>query len=76
MTPAAPRSEPNEAAARRGGRGEGLAVFLIALGSAWSVGNVGAVVGDLSGDFDISLATIGLLSGTLLLGFSRCRAPC
>ena len=70
VTPAAPRSEPNEATDRRGGRGEGLAVFLIALGSAWSVGNVGAVVGDLSGDFDISLATIGLLSGTLLLGFS------
>ena len=70
MTPAPRRSEPNEATDRRGGRGEGLAVFLIALGSAWCVGNVGAVVGDLSGDFDISLATIGLLSGTLLLGFS------
>jgi MFS transporter, DHA1 family, inner membrane transport protein len=55
---------------RRGGRGEAVAVFLVALGAAWSVGNVGAVVGDLSRDFDISLATIGLLSGTLLLGFS------
>ena len=70
MTPAPRRSEPTEATDRRDGRGEGLAVFLIALGSAWCVGNVGAVVGELSGDFDISLATIGLLSGTLLLGFS------
>ena len=34
------------------------------------VGNVGAAVGALGRDFDISLATIGLLSGTLLLGFS------
>ena len=70
MTPAPRRSEPTEATDRRDGRGEGLAVFLIALGSAWCVGNVGAVVGELSGEFDISLATIGLLSGTLLLGFS------
>ena len=70
MTPAPDRSEPNEATDRHGARGEGLAVFLIALGSAWCVGNVGAVVGDLSGDFDLSLPTIGLLSGTLLLGFS------
>ena len=28
------------------------------------------MVGDLSSDFDISLAAVGLLSGTLLLGFS------
>jgi predicted MFS family arabinose efflux permease len=60
----------NEAADRRGDRGEGLATFLVALGAAWVAGNVGAVVGDLGNDFDISLATVGLLSGTLLLGFS------
>jgi len=53
-----------------GGRGAALAVVLVALGAAWTVGNVGAVVGDLSREFDISLATVGLLSGTLLLGFS------
>src|SRR5262245_16304589 len=46
------------------------AVFLVALGAAWSVGNVGAVVDPLSTEFHISLATVGLLSGTLLLGFS------
>ncbi len=70
MTPAVDETEPNEATDRHGARGEGLAVFLIALGSAWCVGNVGATVGGLSADFDISLPTIGLLSGTLLLGFS------
>jgi predicted MFS family arabinose efflux permease len=51
-------------------RGAGLATFLVALGAAWTVGNVGAVVGELGSEFEISLATIGLLSGTLLLGFS------
>jgi predicted MFS family arabinose efflux permease len=55
---------------RTGGRGSAPAVFLVALGSAWTVGNVGAVVGDLERQFDISLASIGLLSGTLLLGVS------
>src|SRR4029078_7166753 len=51
-------------------RSEGLGVFLVALGSAWCVGNVGAVVGLLGHEFDLSLTTIGVLSGTLLLGFS------
>ena len=51
-------------------RGAGLAAFLVALGAAWTVGNVGAVVGELSSEFEISLATVGVLSGTLLLGFS------
>jgi predicted MFS family arabinose efflux permease len=60
----------NAATERSGGRGSGLATFLAALGAAWSVGNVGAVVGELGPEFDISLATIGVLSGTLLFGFS------
>ena len=51
-------------------RGMAPAVVLVALGSAWTVGNVGAVVGQLEHEFDISLATIGVLSGTLLLGVS------
>jgi predicted MFS family arabinose efflux permease len=55
---------------RRGEGGEGLAAFLVALAGSWAVGNVGAVVGGLSSDFDISLATVGLLSGTLLFGVS------
>lgn len=51
-------------------RGGAIATLLLAVGAAWSVGNVGAVVGDLSGEFDLSLTAVGLLSGTLLLGFS------
>jgi predicted MFS family arabinose efflux permease len=60
----------NAATERSGGGGAGLAAFLAALGAAWTVGNVGAVVGELGREFDISLATIGILSGTLLFGFS------
>ena len=60
----------NGATDRRGDRGTGLAVFLVGLGAAWTVGNVGAVVSELGPEFEISLATVGLLSGTLLLGFS------
>jgi MFS family permease len=55
---------------RRSTRHAAWAVFLVALAAAWSVGNVGAVVDQLSSDFDISLTTVGLLSGTFLLGFS------
>jgi predicted MFS family arabinose efflux permease len=60
----------NGATGRRDDRGTAAAVVLVALGSAWTVGNVGAVVGQLEHEFDISLATIGVLSGTLLLGVS------
>ena len=56
--------------ADHGSRGGALAVFLLALGTAWSAGNVGAVVPSVSRDFDISLTTVGLLSGSLLLGVS------
>ena len=55
---------------RRGDRRASWAAFLVALGTAWSVGNVGAVVDQLSSEFHISLATVGLLSGSLLFGFS------
>jgi predicted MFS family arabinose efflux permease len=51
-------------------RSGAIATLLLAVGASWSVGNVGAVVTDLSGEFDLSLASVGLLSGTLLLGFS------
>ena len=60
----------NGAPDRPGGGSGTLAVFLVGLGAAWTAGNVGAVVGQLSDAFDLSLATVGLLSGTLLLGFS------
>jgi predicted MFS family arabinose efflux permease len=43
----------------------GLAVFLLSAGTAgWNAGNVGPVVGALSDDFTVSLASVGLLSGT------------
>ena len=57
-------------AADREGRSAGIATFLLALGAAWTVGNVGGSVVPLTEEFDISLATLGLLSGTLLLGVS------
>jgi MFS family permease len=60
------RANPDQRRDRAGA----AAVFLVALGTAWSVGNVGAVIGELSSDFDISLATVGLLSGTIMLGCS------
>jgi MFS family permease len=51
-------------------RSAAIAAFLLALGVAWTVGNVGGSVAPLTEEFDLSLATIGVLSGTLLLGFS------
>jgi len=42
-----------------------IAVFLLGTGLAWSAGNVGPVVSELSREFDISLTSVGLLSGTL-----------
>ena len=54
------RGELNLGAEQRADRGAGLAVVLLALGAAWSVGNVGAVVDELGRDFEISLATVGL----------------
>jgi CP family cyanate transporter-like MFS transporter len=57
-------------ASERGDRSAGIATFLVALGVAWTVGNVGGSVAPLSEEFDLSLATVGVLSGSLLLGFS------
>ena len=42
-----------------------VAAFLVGLGAAWNGGNVGPVVGTLSEEFDVSLAAVGLLSGTV-----------
>lgn len=42
-----------------------VAVFLLGVGLAWGAGNVGPVVGELRGEFGISLTAVGLLSGTL-----------
>lgn len=40
-------------------------MFLVGVGAAWSAANIGPAVSSLRDDFDISLATVGLLSGTL-----------
>lgn len=41
---------------------------LLALSGAWNAGNVGPVASELAADFDVSLAVIGFLSGTLFFG--------
>ncbi len=47
-----------------------VAVALIGLSGAWNAGNVGPVASEIAGEFDVSLAVVGLLSGTLFLGSS------
>ena len=44
------------------------AVALIALSGAWCAGNVGPVVSELAAEFDVSLAVVGMLAGTLFFG--------
>lgn len=41
------------------------AAFLVGLGAAWNGGNVGPIVAPLSADLDVSVAAVGLLSGTV-----------
>ena len=45
-----------------------LAVVLVGVSSAWNGGNVGPVVSEIADEFDVSLAVVGLLAGTLFLG--------
>ena len=45
-----------------------LAVVLVGLSAAWNGGNVGPVASEIAADFDISLAVVGVLGGTLFLG--------
>ncbi len=66
--------ESGEATAPPAHRGAALAVAMLAIGTTWNVGNMGGVVGELGDAFDISLSTIGLLSGTVLLGVSAVGA--
>jgi DHA1 family inner membrane transport protein len=40
-------------------------VFLIGLGAAWNAGNVGPVVGQIAGEYDVTLGQVGLMSGSL-----------
>lgn len=45
-----------------------LAVALLGLSGAWNAGNVGPVADEIAGDLGISLAAVGVLSGTFFLG--------
>jgi DHA1 family inner membrane transport protein len=47
------------------GRRDVAAVALLSMGTSWGAGNVGPVVPDLESDFDLSLGSIGVLSGTI-----------
>jgi predicted MFS family arabinose efflux permease len=47
-----------------------VAVGLLGLSGAWNGGNVGPVASEIAAEFDVSLAVVGLLSGTLFLGAS------
>jgi DHA1 family inner membrane transport protein len=42
-----------------------VAIALLSMGTSWGAGNVGPVVPDLESDFDLSLGSIGVLSGTI-----------
>jgi hypothetical protein len=53
---------------RPGSRGAGLAAFLVGLGAAWGAGNIGPVVRPLATEFGVSLAAVGVLSGTVFFG--------
>lgn len=46
-------------------RRDGIAIFLLAVGSAWGAGNVGPIVPDLVKQFELSLTTVGFVSGTV-----------
>lgn len=45
-----------------------FAVGMLGLGGAWNAGNVGPVADEIAKSFHLSLAVVGLLSGTLFLG--------
>jgi len=44
------------------------AVALVGLSGAWNGGNVGPVASQIGAEFDVSLAAVGLLSGTIFMG--------
>jgi DHA1 family bicyclomycin/chloramphenicol resistance-like MFS transporter len=44
------------------------AVALVGLSGAWNGGNVGPVASQIGDEFDVSLAAVGLLSGTIFMG--------
>lgn len=59
--------EPASAAVRPAPRVV-AAVALVGLSGAWNGGNVGPVASQLGDEFGVSLAAVGLLSGTIFMG--------
>jgi len=59
--------EPASGAARPARRVV-AAVALVGLSGAWNGGNVGPVASQIGAEFDVSLAAVGLLSGTIFMG--------
>ncbi len=57
-------AQPTASASRRAV----VAVTLIGLAGAWNGGNVGPVASQIGAEFDVSLAAVGLISGTMFLG--------
>lgn len=58
-------SESGEPAEPALSRRDATAILLLAAGSAWGAGNIAPIVPDLASAFDLSLASVGLISGTL-----------
>lgn len=50
---------------RRASRLDAITILLLGASCSWSAGNVGPVVGDVSAELGISLASVGILSGTV-----------
>ncbi len=56
-------------------RATGLSAVLLGIGVGWGAGNVGPVVETLSRDFHVSLAGVGLLSGTVYFAAVMVATP-
>jgi MFS family permease len=56
-------------------RAKGLSAILLGIGVGWGAGNIGPVVDPLSSHFHVSLAGVGLLSGTVYFAAVMIATP-
>lgn len=56
-------------------RGKGLSAILLGIGVGWGAGNIGPVVDPLASHFHVSLAGVGLLSGTVYFAAVMVATP-
>ena len=56
-------------------RARGLSAILLGIGVGWGAGNIGPVVEPLSRDFHVTLAGVGLLSGTVYFAAVMIATP-